>query len=251
MTDETLYCLTAAEGADTVGADSAFDSAPAPAGWTQMAHGEASDLRRHRWPAIGLRAFFLGVVVYFVAVLLNPWSRLYNEEQELDLNSGRARFTRHVLYFQVWQDVRETPLSQAVNASEKVPGDEHWVMVNVFGLGTRKSPYFTYHGALAQVQLLANYWDTGDFDAAARSKTARQLLRVLREGGYPGGYFKLLDEGLISRPSGQPTTDRDIPDDLDERALTAYAGKTTATASSHGTRLSGSTTRASRERWPG
>jgi len=113
-----------------------------------MDSGDASWLRRRRQPIAALGLVVLGALAYVVTVLvMNPWSRLYNAEQELDLSSGRARFTRHVLYFQAGRDVRDTPLSLALAGSCEEAGEEEWVKVNIFGLGTHASPHYTYHGA--------------------------------------------------------------------------------------------------------
>ena len=176
-----------------------------------------------------LAIILLGACIYCViALLVNPWSRLYNEEQELDLNSGRARFTRHVFYCQVRQEITETPLSRAISTSGKQGGNEKWVKVNVFGLGTSNSPHFYYHGAFFQIGELATYWERGNFDQKAREKTAQQLLQVWRDGGsYRAArpYFEHLVEWIISRDSDQPTTADDIPDDWADRSLAEYAEK--------------------------
>ncbi|MBI5723004.1 MAG: hypothetical protein HZA50_03520 [Planctomycetes bacterium] len=200
-----------------------------------MANGGTSWFRRHRRPFIVFALILLCAVIYCVIVsFINPWSRLYNEEQELDLYSGKARFTHHVLYFQTRQDVSETVLSHATSQGGDQPTNEKWVKVNVFGFGFRQSPHFIYHGAFGQIAELEKYWDLGNFDVASRAKTARQLLMVWREGGcYSAAreYFELLMKGIRSRPDGQPTTVGDVSDDLADRAITAY-NKTLRTTTS-------------------
>ena len=162
--------------------------------------------------------------------LVAPWSRLNNEEQELDLLSGRARFSRYFLYCQVRRDVHETPLSEALGAGGEPAGGERWVKVNVFQPGVSNSPHFYYHGAFFQIGQLGKYWQTGRFDRGARAKTARQLLRVWRDGGsYHAAepYFEHLLEWIVSRDGDQPTTSQDIPDDLADRSLAAFAEERT------------------------
>jgi hypothetical protein len=166
-------------------------------------------------------------VTTFMPGLVAPWSRLNNEEQELDLVSGRTRFTRHFLYCRVRRDVRATPLSEALAASGAPESGEEWVRVNIFQPGVRHSPHFIYHGAFGNAKQIQTFWELYSFDRQARAKSARQLLRAMREGGsYFAGsdYLDLLKEALGPYPSeGQATSAERIPDDLTERVLAERA----------------------------
>ncbi|NLF30040.1 MAG: hypothetical protein GX591_04035 [Planctomycetes bacterium] len=172
---------------------------------------------------------FIGAaaIVVFAPGLIAPWSRLNNEEQELDLSSGRARFTRYVLYCQVSQEVRNTAISKALGSSRGSEGDEGWVMVNIFQPGVSHSPHFLYHGAFSQITGLEIHWDMADFTQDARAETARQLLKVWRDGGSDSAADRYLDNlaGTVVWDSGQPTTADAIPDDLAQKSLTEYDGK--------------------------
>ena len=169
------------------------------------------------------------VVVVFVPSLVAPWSRLHNEEQEIDLYSGRARVTRYFLYRQVGQDVHETPLSEAIAKNGRPDSGEKWVMVNIFQPGVRHSPHFRYHGAFGEANTLAKLWESYDCDAEARAKSGRQLLRAMREGGsyFVGGdYLHLLRETLGPDPvEGPAVAASRIPDDLVDRVLAKRAAE--------------------------
>ena len=188
-----------------------------------MASYDQSWLQRRRRLFSLLGLLLLGAVICCVIESYrDPWSRLYNEKQELDLYSGRARITWHRLYLQTGQEIRETPLSESLGSGGEHASDEKWVTVNVFGFGGGISPHFAYHGALADIDTLAKYWEMYNFDEAARAKTARQLLKVFRHGeSYFADreFFRWLVEWSTSRPFGQPTTAKDDPDDLLERCL--------------------------------
>jgi len=166
----------------------------------------------------------LGAVTYCVlAYLANPWTRLYNKEQELDLYTGQIRVTQHRLYFQTRQEIYETPVSKSLTLSSERADDEKWVKVSTFGFATGNSPHYNNHGAFVVISQMPKYWEIGNFDEAAREKTSRQLLKVWREGesGFAlGNYTEWLLAWVISR-AGKPTTARDIPDDIVERCLSA------------------------------
>lgn len=190
----------------------------------------ASWAGRHRKLVISLPLAVLvlaAIVILFMPGLVAPWSRLNNEEQEMGLCSGRARFTRYFLYVQVTQNVVETVLSEVLAKDESENCKEQWVKVNISQAGTRNSPHFTYHGAFARANALANLWRFYEFDAGARQRSAHQLLRAMREGGsyYVGGeYLRLLEEVLGPEPKeGQSTSIDKIPEDLVERTLAKHA----------------------------
>ena len=166
-------------------------------------------------------------IICFMPGLVAPWSRLNNEEQEIDLYSGRARVRRYFLYYQVRQDLRETPLSQAIASDGPSGTSEQWVKVNIFQPGVRHSPHFIYHGAFAQANQLAILWVLYKCDPKARAKTSRQLLLVWRESGsYLAGddYLRHLREALPDEEDGGQVISADkIPDDIAEQTLAERA----------------------------
>jgi hypothetical protein len=169
----------------------------------------------------------VAAVVVFMPGLVAPWSRLNNEEQEIDLYSGRARITRHFLWRRVRQDVRDTPVSEAIAANGGASDAEKWVMVNIFQPDVSNSPHFVYHGALSQANWMLLLWEMHKCDSHARAKTARQLLRVWREGeSYHAAYdyFDLLERALgAGRKRDEVVTAEEIPEDLVERTLAKRA----------------------------
>lgn len=179
--------------------------------------------RSSRW--LGIVALLLAAAVVYGGVLLcrNPSSRLWNEEQDLDLLSGRARFTHHLLGVPVWQEVRDTPLSTALGRGG-VPGvpEDDWVQVNSFGPFAHSSPNTVFHPVLWQAEDLERIWDAGRFDAASRNKSAAQLLAVWQKAGYGhagNSYLSLLRNLVTAHANQASMTATDLPDDMVDRAL--------------------------------
>ncbi|MGC9453636.1 MAG: hypothetical protein ACP5HU_02120 [Phycisphaerae bacterium] len=165
----------------------------------------------------------LVLVLAFMPGLIAPWSRINNEEHEIDLFSGQARVTRYILYLQVSQKVRETPLSEAIGADENPPEKRQWVKVSIFQPFMRRSPHFTYRGAFAQARRMESSWETGEFTPEARAKSARQLLRLWREGGSCRAadphLQHLRDLAEQAERRRKPVRADDIPDDLVDKIL--------------------------------
>jgi len=183
---------------------------------------DASWFRRHRrFLIVSALVVFVGVaaVIVFAPSYVARWSRLNNEEQELDLNSGQSRFSRYFLYCLISQEIRPTAVSEALAGDAREPGERKWVMVNIFQPGLRVSPHFTYHAAFAEIRALAMLWEVFEYGPGARTKTARQLLRALRQGGRASRYVSYLLEWTESRSWPPPPTADDIPDDLVARSL--------------------------------
>ncbi|MFW6066076.1 MAG: hypothetical protein ACOC9S_04585 [Planctomycetota bacterium] len=181
------------------------------------------EIHRRRIIKWGIVLFVLvAFVLGFMPWLIAPWSRINNEEHEIDLYTGQARFTRHILYLQVGREVKETPLSEAIGADENPPQQRQWVKVNIFQPFMRRSPYFTHHGAFGMARYLEDLWVRGDFTPEARAKSARQLLRLWREGGasadrpYTQYIWDLAEEAERRRKSVRADV---IPDELVDRIL--------------------------------
>lgn len=194
-----------------------------------MTSSDSSWFKRHRLFVIVLSALVVPAVAYIIAAMIGliaPWSRMNNTEQELDLFSGRARTTRYFFHCRISQETLDTPISKALASTSGGESKEKWVFVNIFQPGISNSPHFKYHGAFFQTNRLTKWWEMGNFNAEARAKTARQLLRVWRDGGsYQAAdhYFEQLSDWLIDNESNHPLTADKIPDDLVDRSLAAYA----------------------------
>lgn len=181
------------------------------------------EIHRRRIIKWGIVLFLLvAFVLAFMPWLIAPWSRINNEEHEIDLYTGQARITWYILYFQVGREVKETPLSEAIGANENPPQQRQWVKVNIFQPFMRRSPHFRHHGAFGMARHLEAFWEMGDFTPEARAKSARQLLRLWREGGtsadrpYTQYIWDLAEQAERRRKSVRAD---DIPDDLVDKIL--------------------------------
>jgi hypothetical protein len=136
---------------------------------------------RRRWIALGLAV--LAVVVSLLASRAFQWSPLNCWHEDIDINSGRVRHTRFLLYCQIGDRTEETWLSRAYASPSYSPD---WRRVNTFSPFVRYSPHYRYHGAIHQVEILRRCDELVPFESDARRKAAHRLLVLWQK---TGSYF--------------------------------------------------------------
>ena len=141
---------------------------------------------RRTWLLILFAILAIPPALLFLSLFgLFPWSRINCWESEIDLNGGRLRHTRYVLWLPVSRAVRDSPLTQALAPGDRSNLGEDWQPVVTLSPGWRHSPHYRYHGAIHQIRSLEISWEFGKMTPEARRETARVVLRLWqREGGY-------------------------------------------------------------------
>lgn len=137
--------------------------------------------------ALGITAF----VGYVSLVVVFPWSPVCCRHQDIDINSGRVRHTRYVLFCKVSERVENTPLSDAIGERGVASATPDWRRVNTFSPGVHHSPHYGFHSAFGQVGSLTGIWQHVGFGEEVRRKTAADLLALWRlyQGDFVAGYY--------------------------------------------------------------
>ncbi|NNJ27023.1 hypothetical protein [Alienimonas chondri] len=130
---------------------------------------------RRQWIAVAVLAPVLTVL--FLVSGFFWWSPLNCWHDEVDLNSGRIRRTRYLLYCQIGEQIEENWVSRARDGAD---GPPDWRRVNTFSPGVRHSPHYQFHGAIHQIKMLELADDVVPFESAARRKAADRLLLLWR-----------------------------------------------------------------------
>jgi len=99
---------------------------------------------------------------------------------EIDIRSGRVRYVRSLLSWEVGQRIEATWLSRALGRRSGVP---KWHRVCTFWPGSEISPHYAFHGAVHQVETLEKI-DASflPFSSPARRKVARTVLALWQSG---------------------------------------------------------------------
>jgi hypothetical protein len=119
---------------------------------------------------------------FVVVPIFMPWTKLNCSDQELDINSGRLRLSRYVLFFRISQRIEDSPLTKALPA-DLLHHDAEWHMVNRFSPGVRHSPHYAFHSGIHQIRTLENMWQMLDLGPHIRQRTASHVLALWKHSG--------------------------------------------------------------------
>ena len=130
---------------------------------------------RRQWINLGIIAPTLTVM--FLISGFFQWSALHCWHDDVDINTGRVRHTRYLLFCKIGDRIEDTWLSRVRINSNTSPD---WRRVNTFSPGVGYSPHYRFHGALHQIVTLELADKTVPFNPDARRKVSNTLLALLK-----------------------------------------------------------------------
>jgi len=123
-------------------------------------------------PLLTVGVLLLALVGFWAWSAINYWT------YEVDILSGRIRYTRYLFFVPIRQKIEDSALTCALQV-EDYPGTTcEWRRVPTHSRGVRYSPHYAFHGAIAQIRELELVWEMGQFTPAARRATAKRVLEL-------------------------------------------------------------------------
>ena len=89
-----------------------------------------------------------------LAVGLFPWSGLNCWGNDIDIHSGRTRYTRYLFWTPVTRSVHDSSLTGALPPEDLVGRSADWHPVVTLSPGLRHSPHYRFDGAIHQYREL-------------------------------------------------------------------------------------------------
>lgn len=129
----------------------------------------------------GLFALLLWLSWLLPALGFLTWSPINCWGYDVDICSGRIRYTRYFAFVAVARRVQSSALSDALEAEDFQGCRTEWRRVLTFSPGVRHSPHYVFHGAIHQIHELESTWELG-FTLEARRASALRVLDLWREG---------------------------------------------------------------------
>jgi hypothetical protein len=142
----------------------------------------------------------VGLIWPAVNSALWKWPELGSDFHDVDINTGRTRQIRYLLYCKTSKKIEDSVLTRTIG---RFPNDlqPNWQLVNTLPIiGRRYSPHYAYHGAISQIRQVELIWQLCSFSDEAKKHMARTILDRWQSGrGYFGAGSYIHDVWDIAR----------------------------------------------------
>jgi hypothetical protein len=127
------------------------------------------------WAAVALIATVGAVLIgpYFF-----PWTPLNCSHLDIDIRTGRVRWSRYLAFCKVSERVDQTSLVRLLPSDRIAATEPDWQRVSTFSPGVNHSPHYRFHGAIGQIRDLELIWQDARVDASTRLRMALHLLAL-------------------------------------------------------------------------
>jgi hypothetical protein len=149
--------------------------------------------RTWTWMAIPVLLVATGLGIW-ISGFFTPWSPVNCWTDSIDINSGRIRHQRFLLYRYTSDTTEDSALTRALDPADLAGVTPEWHAVVTLSPGVRNSPHYAYHGAIYQIRELQIAWEVGQITPAAQRATAKHLLVLWKASGSYFGANKALSD---------------------------------------------------------
>ncbi len=136
-------------------------------------------------PLAIIAGIFLLLSITFCLSLLGffPWSRINCTTTDIELCSGRTRYTRYLFWVPLERTISASALTEELSPDD-LPGSQcEWQPVVTLSPRVRHSPQYAYHSALSQIRDLESIWKAKRIPKESRRADAIRLLRFWQKSG--------------------------------------------------------------------
>lgn len=124
---------------------------------------------------------------------LLPWSRFNCWTYDVDIQSGRVRYTRYLLWLPVRRSVQDSALTQALTPTDFSQENPRWRKAMTLSPGVEHSPHYIFHSAINQIHKLELAWALADFTTGAKRLSAQNVLKLWQKSGNDSSADQYLD----------------------------------------------------------
>ena len=136
-------------------------------------------------------------ILIMIFIIIYPsifiWSPLCCRHEDVDINTGRIRYTRYLLYCKMSEKIEDSVLTKTISQFDE-DTQPNWQHVNTFSPGVRHSPHYIYHGAIDQIHTVEKLWELYSFSNEAKKHVARHVLEKWQDDGHYFGVSEYLLE---------------------------------------------------------
>jgi hypothetical protein len=132
----------------------------------------------------------LFLIIPVVTGPLSKWSKLNCKYTDVDINTGRIRYTRYLFYRKTSEKIEDSVITKTIGQSG--PGvSSDWKRVSAFCPGSI-SPHYKYHSAISHIHIVEMLLQSHDFSDEAKRYIAQSVLNRWQTQGNAFGIDKYL-----------------------------------------------------------
>jgi len=130
---------------------------------------------RRRWIFAVIGAPLLVLLILMSG--LAGWTDLNSWHEDVDITTGRIRRTRYLFHCKVSESIEDSVVSRALAPEAVANARADWRRVNTFCGMNWISPHYAFHGALGDLQTLAQAHSFVTFTNEANERVAEEILQ--------------------------------------------------------------------------
>jgi hypothetical protein len=128
-----------------------------------------------------------------VMPIIIPWTGINCKHQDINIKTGKVRYTRSLWYITISERVEDTVLSQAIKGHIVDVADvKPWHRVNTFSLYWNYSPHYTFHSALCQVSQVKRFGYIAKLTSKQKQEIAKEILTAWQKSGNDQGASEII-----------------------------------------------------------
>ena len=131
---------------------------------------------------------------------LLPWWSVNCSHHDVDLRSGRLRYTRYLFWVPVQEKIEDSALTKELRRGDVADTTPSWRRAVTHSPG-RHSPHYVFHSAIGQIRELEMLWRLADFAPEARRASAKRVLQLWQEHGHDreaGEYLRAVGKRVLA-----------------------------------------------------
>ena len=143
-----------------------------------------------RWTLFGI-ALLIGFLFLISFQSFFAWSPINCWHEDVDIRTGKTRYSRYILYRNTKTEIKDSALSSALFPQERNGIEPDWRRVNTFSPGIHHSPHYVFHGALNQIRMMETVFEMHNFTPGQKRKLAQDILTLWQheDGDYLVGQY--------------------------------------------------------------
>jgi len=109
------------------------------------------------------------------------WSGMWCEYQDVDINTGRIRYTRNFWHRKTSERIERTLITEALSKDFLANSTSEWKRVYTIPFIIGISPSYLYHSAILRIRTIERDWETNSISRGEQQEIAKKVIKYWHE----------------------------------------------------------------------